>query len=340
METDVHIYCDETKNLKSSGGQTISGLVIFIVPERIHISGALPLFVVDEIEYSPKKDLIKEILKIRKCYHFNGKFHFSEISGKKWSVVNLPFKLVIELLVEALRCKQSTVFLSPAFCKFGILYYPEKVRKHIFFGESTKENQVRYDETILRMLIKGTCHYLYDEENKITIKKIIIDGLPAHRCYDTSRIVEKLYSDEFNNKRSPLKNFVKFQQDLDIIHLQSDHRQYAVESEDYADANLLQCADLLLGAVNKICLNGYQPQFIQPQIGDECDKKAVIAKPILDMIIKRNKRKSGFLNSSHYRSFTISRVGIENGSLIFSDLSARLLIEDQLKLFEEIDKVK
>lgn len=51
---------------------------------------------------------------------------------------------------------------------------------------------MRFNETILRMLLKGAVHYLYDEDNKVKILKIITDGKPYHRKLSEDRIVWRL----------------------------------------------------------------------------------------------------------------------------------------------------
>lgn len=100
---------------------------------------------------------------------------------------------------------------------------------------------------------------------------------------------------------------MQISKDAELIHLNSNRRNYNEESEEYQHANMLQLTDMFLGCVIHCCFKDAKIMNINPKIGNLIeDKKGIIAYSVKEMLDKR-KRSSRFKNSSHYRAFTISK---------------------------------
>jgi hypothetical protein len=180
-------------------------------------------------------------------------------------------------------------------------------------------------------LLKGACHYLYDDSNPIEVVKIVSDGDPVHRKLDEDRIVWRLTYDGFYGK-SPLRDYVTFSSDVCIIHLPSDHKKYQPDNEDYIDANFLQIADLLLGAIMRSCYVDSKPIKTVPKIGENCSKRDIITQPVREMLEKR-KRGSGFRHSGHYKSFVVTQVSFDKEGINFQEVqSVHIQDEDFLQM--------
>jgi len=316
MNQTVSVYYDETY-LKQ---EKCHGHVLFFVPDKIETIYESPLFGKTTNNYYPKQDLLKKISSCRGEKYSNHKFHFSKLSGKKWSEIDALTSNMMNILVDGLRSKGSFFFKPPLSCKVAILYYPNSSGIDMYGGITEKEKKQRFCETMLRILIKGSCHFLYDEDHKIIISRIIVDGRPGHREFDEGRIVYQLFAETEIN-RTPLRDYVKFGPEIKITHLDSNHTNYETGTIEYEDANNLQCADLLLGAFNYAI---YSPPWNGPKhfnIKDNCDnKKSFLSKPVADMIHKID-RESGFQNSGHYLSFTVSKVVFEGKDVIFQNVA-------------------
>jgi len=141
-------------------------------------------------------------------------------------------------------------------------------------------------------------HYLYGTNSSVTIKKIISDGRPYHRVLDEDRIIWRLLFDEVDGK-TPLRDHVSLIE-AEIVHLLSDHKLYAADTEEYTYANLLQVADLLLGSVIRSCHIGCTDWPRLPTVGVNVKgKRDVIAYPVKEMLHKMNRGRA-FTRSGHY----------------------------------------
>lgn len=315
MNQSVSVYYDETY----LNDENCHGHVLFFVPDQIETSDESPLFGKISNSYSPRQDLLREISIIRGEKGKDHKFHFSNVSGTKWGKTDDLTKKMINMLIDSLRSKGILTFKRPVCCKVAILYYPKSAKTHLFGGDSKKEKRLRFTETTLRILLKGACHFLYDENHKITVSRIIVDGFPAHREFDDNRIIGKLNA-EVENNRTPLRNYVEFAPDIQITHILSDHTRYDSSSIEYEDANLLQCADLLLGSINYAI---FQPGWTGEkhfQIGEQCDNKKRFLSRSISVMLHKLDRKAGFVNSSHYLSFSVSKLIFEEEELTFQNL--------------------
>lgn len=314
----VIIYHDETKDVKDVAGKNYKGHILFFVPIKLAVATDLPLFGLDITEYAPHQLLYEKILELRTKFCCEGKLHFSQLSGKTWKKYDFAYRYAVDVTVDGLRHKHQKEFPYPLNCKMAIIFYPKGADWSMYGGSEKKEQKLRHDETLLRILLKGAAHFLYNEDNRIEVKKIITDGMPSHRILDTDRIIQTLTYEDYHGRTS-LRDYVTFSNDVSIIHLQSDHKKYSKDTEDYMDANLLQVTDLLLGATIRSCYQGIRLIPKIPRIDEECDKRDVISYSVKEMLDKRM-RLSGFKNSGHYRSFSISEVSFSKDSVNFKEV--------------------
>ncbi|HOV98963.1 MAG TPA: hypothetical protein PK595_05270 [Bacteroidota bacterium] len=328
----VIVYHDETNNIS---GQNFKGHVLFFIPITLSVKTETPLFGNTFNEYYPKKMLFDQLMQYRQEYACDGKLHFSEISGRTWNKYDYAYYQVIALAVDALRSKSTDIFDYPLHCKVAAIFYPKNNDRNIYGGNSRKEQMLRHDETLLRILLKGSCHYLYDESNSVEVIQIISDGEPNHRQMDEERVVWRLTYDELYGK-SPLRNYVSFASDAAIIHLPSNHKKYLVNTEEYIHANFLQVSDLLLGSIMRACYKGFKPGK-PPRLGEKCIKKDIIATPVKEMLEKK-KRGTGFTQSGHYKSFTVTQVNFNKDGINFHELSTAQIKDNescQMSFFTE-----
>ena len=310
----------EALKTKRVSNQNLKGHVLFFIPEKLVVNTSTPLFGTAVHEYSPIETFLEKIFGCRDEFHCTGKLHFSDISGKLWRSIDTAYRRMIDITVDALRSKSQQVFPYSLNCKVAAIFYPKKADWNIYSGGSHKEQKLRHDETLLRILLKGAAHYLYDENNLIEVSKIITDGAPEHRPLDEDRIVWRINSDGIRGK-VPLRDYVSFAPNASIEHLSSNHGQYHADTEEYKYSNMLQIADLLLGSIMRACYVGNKASKPIPHIGDACVKKDVIAQPIKEMIEKR-KRGSGFKYSGHFKSFVITQTVFNKGGVSFSEVQS------------------
>ncbi|MGD0878512.1 MAG: hypothetical protein ABSA01_10245 [Anaerolineales bacterium] len=314
----VFVYHDETKEVP---GRNFKGHVLLFVPVELIIISKTPLFGLDSVEYHPRDEIAQEVLGVRRDFNYRGKFHFSKIGGSKWGTDDLAHRKAVELVVDGLCHKHQKLFKRPLHCKLAVMFYPSEADYLIYGGETKKEQKLRHDETVLRMLLKGAAHYLYDDNNRIEVANIISDGQPEHRSLDSDRILWRLTYDGLYG-RAPLRDYVSLSPNATIIHLPSDHRNYEPTGEEYINAHMLQLADLMLGASLRSCYVGMTSRKTLPRIGDECVKKDIIAQPVQEMLDKR-KRGGGFRYSGHYRSFNVTLVEFSEGGANFREVHTK-----------------
>jgi hypothetical protein len=290
-----------------------------------------PLFGIDAVEYYPQDEFTRALDNLRSKLGYRGKLNFSKIGGTKWSKGDLAHLSAINLAVDALSKKRQDSFKLPLHCKLAVMLYPSHAPRSLYGGQSRKEREMRYDETILRILLKGAAHFLYDENNRVEIVSIVADGQPGHRTMDRDRIITQLTVDELSG-RTPLRDYVSFAATSTIQHLSSDHRSHPPNSIAHKYANMLQIADLLLGSTLRACYVGMTFRKRVPRIGDACCKKDVVAQPVKEMFDKRD-RGSGFRNSGHFRSFTVSWIDFSAQGVSFRELQTKQIqFRDQAQL--------
>lgn len=293
---DCLIYHDESKKVFKN----IWAHALFFVPE------------------SSSAKLLEEILEIRRKYGCeNNRFHFANISGQRICKEDgsIVIKEWVEHGIEALRSKGSYIFSHPLNCKLGIIFFPTWLDLDLYGGGSQNEKMLRYFETVLRILLKGCAHWLYDENKKLKIKGIITDGEPWHRELDEIRVLDRLIP--------TVRDYVEIDRNAYIEGICSDHKSF--DCTDCNKAQLLQLTDLLLGSIIHCC-------FRDLKYGD---KKERIIRPIREMLEKR-KRGRNFRRSGHYKSFSLSFATIENNQWVFQWVNTQEIVyeDNQLKLFE------
>jgi hypothetical protein len=289
----------------------------------------------------PWEELHRHFEGIRSRYNCDRKLHFSEISGKKWTRYDQTVLEVLQLAVDAIKSKNvSPPLQRPLMLKLAIMFYPSNLRSLERYGGGTKqEKRLRYDETMLRILLKGAAHYLYGDDHKVQILQLVSDGQPAHRKFSARRLLWQLYVEE-ERGRVPVREYIDIAQDASICHVSSDHKAHAKAPEYYIHANYLQIADLLLGAIRYIYFAQPYPIAKLPSLGDQCDdKRALVISPVRKMLDKM-KRGRAFRHSGHYRSFAISQIKLQDDSVIFARLDPPPVGQpnantSQLRFFEQ-----
>lgn len=324
----VIVYHDETKDVP---GRNFKGHILLFIPITLSVSSDTPLFGKNLQEHYPQRMLFEKLVECRNEFSCDGKLHFSEISGRTWKKYDFAYRRSIDLIIDALRRKSSLFFPYPLNCKFAVVFYPKGADWSLYGGDSRKEQKLRHDETLLRILLKGGAHYLYDESNLIEVASIISDGDSAHRDLNEDRVVWRLTYDDFYG-RNPLRGYVSFSPNASIVHLPSDHKQYMADTAEYMHAHFLQIADLLLGSVMRSCYIGIKPRKLLPNVGEECVKRDIIAQPVKEMLDKKG-RGAGFRHSGHYRSFAITQVSFDKDGIHFQEVqSLQFQDEDSLQL--------
>lgn len=321
---EVIVFHDETEfkdlNLK--------GHVFFFVPAKLTVKEGNTLF--GELEYYQDGigTLSRLISKIRTDYGFpKQSFHFSDISGSRWDDFGIAYLEFFKVIIDSLR-NRSQIPGRPFNCKLAIILYPSTAAFNFYTGNNKKEKLLKYDETLMRMLLKGAIHYLYDETNEVYIQDLVTDGMPYHRQISEDRILGRIiYDDIIGN--SPLKNYAVISNTAGIQSQSSHHSRFEPESLEYQYANMLQIADNLVGAAIRVCFFPPLKKIVIPKKGDliECDRKSLIAYPVMEMLYKV-KRGYGFKFSSHHRAFTITKAYIENGKWKFDNIT-NLLSEER-----------
>jgi len=327
----TYVYHDET--VFSSKEGDLKGHVLFFVPYELELTDNLPLFGESSTKFSPTNLLMKEIQQIRNEYRLKDhKLHFTNLSGKRWYLQDTGRRLFLELTQDALRSKSSRNFKNSLNCKVAIMLYPAKTDLELYGGVGKNEKIVRYEETWLRILLKGAVHYLFDKEVPVVIDKLVTDGVPNHRKFSDDRIISRLRFDDVFG-RVPLNENIYLSSNTELIHLSSDHKNHPKNSEGYVHANLLQMADYLLGSIIRSCFFPSVEEIPMPKVGSKTAqrKKDVIASPINAMISKQ-KRGSSFRYSGHYKSFSISKVDFQDEEVKFENMKSLLVDSKPLSL--------
>jgi hypothetical protein len=321
IQNIVNVYHDETRNANFG---KYRGHIFLFVPQELKISRNSTLFGKDVKIYYPADFLHEKIQEVRDSNRLSTrKIHFTDISGKQWGKSDEGLRIINEILVDALRHKFPQIFSFSLSCKIAVMFYPNKANVKIYGGEG-KEQYLRNDETMMRMLLKGAVHSLYDDYNKIRIDAIYTDGQPMHRTLDEKRVIDRLKR-EGTYGRKPLRDHVDFAHNIKIIGLNTDHTKYNSKSSEYKHSNYLQLADLLLGSIIKSCYSGTRRCKDLTRIRSSVtaqDKKAIIAYPVMKMLEKK-KRGADFRNSGHYKAFYLSELIFVDSAPVFNELKVQ-----------------
>jgi hypothetical protein len=258
--------------------------------------------------------LLRQLLETRKRHGCEDKkLHFADISGGR--ICKKDGSIVIRdwlgYGIEALRSKGSAAFKPALNCKLGVIFFDASV--DLYGGGTEGEKMLRYFETVLRMVLKGCAHGLYDEQNQLRIKGIVTDGQPWHRGLDALRILGRLIAQA--------RDYVDVDENAYIEGIVSDHA--SCNCTDTNKAQFLQLTDLLLGSVIQCC-------FRDLEYGS---KKEIIVRPVREMLAKR-RRGRNFQRSGHYRSFALSLAQFANDRWRFREVSEKEIIyeDNQLRM--------
>lgn len=168
----VIVYHDET------GISSLKGHALLFIPNNLNTRREQTLYGTLEDDTACRKLIYNKIMEVREKHGALGhKFHFTDIAGTKWGGYNPAERKMVDLGVDALRKNRPQKFNAPLCCKLAIIYYPASSKLKSYYKGDRKERILRYDETLLRMLLKGAIHFLYDANNRVEILKIIYESL-------------------------------------------------------------------------------------------------------------------------------------------------------------------
>lgn len=164
-----------------------------------------------------------------------------------------------------------------------------------------ERSRIKY-ETLLRMGLQGILHFCFNPEytnyKKVVVKSFFTDGRVFGKIpLNKNRIIDRL------TKRC--REYIEIPENIEIVPVLKSKIKTP-------EVNLEELTDLILGGT----------YYLYGEKREEW--KEEIVSPLWEMYKKRDRNKIGFENSSHFRSFTITRCKIgENNDLIFEDLMIR-----------------
>lgn len=311
--SEVVAYHDETR---ASSGSPLNGSVFFLVPHKLMLTEEGTLFGTHTVSTIPSKLLYERVMALRSKHGFDGRFHFRKISGNKAE------KELVNTCVEALKIKRTQLFRPPLQCKLAVIFYPNPRDLSMYGGSERKEKRLRHDETLMRMLFKGALHFLYDEHNRVRVLRIVSDGNPYHRALDGERILQRLNTDDVTGK-TQLRQYAEISRDAEIVQQSSQHKEFQADSEEHIHATMLQLTDMLLGCVVCSCFKKERVLGFGEELQSKTQqRREKVALPVREMTGKR-RRGRDFCNSSHYRSFTLSKAWLEDEVWKFESLMTK-----------------
>lgn len=311
------MYHDETKGVP---GTNLCGHVLLFVPRRLTTRQSGGLFGDHQVERDTGGELLRELKRVRSSYFADAsKFHFTEISGKKWTTYDRGTYEFLATGVEALQTRGSARFGAGLHCKVAAIFYPIDPTPALYGGDDRKERQYRYDETVLRMRLKGVLNGLYGPSHRVRVREIISDGVAAHRPLDLRRVLLQTLSDE-RVGRTALGGHVEIDPAVRVTPVDSDHKTHAPDSPGYDHAQLLQLADLFLGSFARAAYGTTSPLAV-PARGTLIPKrkKDVVMSPVWELLAKQTDGR--IFGSTHLGSFSASELVVINGAIHFRPLS-------------------
>jgi hypothetical protein len=201
----------------------------------------------------------------------------------------------------------------------GQKYYPllqEMIgAKFILFCERDKLtrmvghfNHASKIETTFRMRFKGGLHFLGEDENPIRIVRLHFDGHEhLHRHIDRRRIIDRI---------NGLRSYCEISSEDSLIDdRSSDHRKG--NSQDYDDCQLIQLADLMIGAFRSALR--YPTREIHALLASH-------VRPIIERYLEGPARMQ---NSRWRNSFCMSECYLEQGLWKFHSLECQPMADLQ-----------
>jgi len=153
-------------------------------------------------------------------------------------------------------------------------------------------------ETNVRMGLKGGLHYLGSEDSPIHIVKMHFDGHEHHKRHiDRHRVIGRM---------NGLRDYCQVENSEDVINdRSSDHT--IPDSQDYADCQLLQLVDLLVGCFRTV-------------LSEQKAKRehVKLAEPIKRLIERYCDGYARMRNSRWWSSLCLGQCHIESGCWVFS----------------------
>lgn len=158
--------------------------------------------------------------------------------------------------------------------------------------------------------LKGGIHLLGDNNNSIVIRSLHFD-----ECKQYGRHVSL---DKILSGLNYLRPYCSISKDIFLDDRTSDHRES--NSQSYDDCQLLQLADVLIGAFRTI-------------LGDcKNDIQKKIAMPISQLIDRWNQGYARMKNSKWHKGFCISECFIEDGKWHFRQIENVKNVSEQLEI--------
>lgn len=153
-------------------------------------------------------------------------------------------------------------------------------------------------ETTMRMGLKGGLHLLACEDSPVRIVRLHFDGWQHHRRHiDGERVVGRM---------AGLRSYCQVMQEIDDR--SSDHTRS--DSQEYADCQLLQLADVMIGAFRSAfgsCTNEHQRR---------------VADQVRPIVERYRAGPSRMRHSRWHRSFAFSQCQLVDGSWCFKEIAS------------------
>lgn len=187
-------------------------------------------------------------------------------------------------------------------CKLVIFKEKDKHEKMFF-----QDDNLRNIEITFKMALKGALHRLFNDENKITVGNIYIDGDEHYmreyrRNINTEEIINRLKIEK--------REYIDFLEDSRIIPQKSDHKKIK-KLQDENDSHLLQLCDILIGGVR---VHSYCPydNMTRYRVSEQC-------KWLLEHDQNNMARMA---NSRYFNGFLLNEAWLENGEWKFGQLAS------------------
>jgi hypothetical protein len=261
-----------------------------------------------------KQGLLRQLAHVRESTGYDRPLSFKHVRGPGaiWDCADGWIQVGVSALRSRGKGEAYHIFAGRRGARNRKCYEPAQdliAAKFILFCERDGLAQVQAHpdyaskvETTFRMGLKGGMHYLGCDEEPIEIVRLHFDGFEhLRRHVDGNRMVGRM---------SGLRAYCSISADADII---DDHsgNHMKPESQPYEDCQLLQLADVLIGAFRVA---------IQPS-GNPL--RSELAKPVQLVISRYRQGFARMRNSRWFRSFWLSECYLESGSWHYDTLEWR-----------------
>jgi len=252
--------------------------------------------------------LLNDLLYYKEKYHIpESRLHWQKFSGTKLSLEMKCARDWLNCLIGGMAneryikhesMERHTATLGLRFCAI-FMDSLDELSDDFWQWCGSGERTVKKFETLLRIGLKGGLHFLYNEDYRVGVKEFYTDAGAFHRKLDSGRIVDRL--------RYEVNPYIRLEDHLHIASAESDHKK-AQSGKDTVTAHFLQLCDVALGATSFVCLK------------HDHKTKWVIARGLKNLLDKRKRGFSGFSQSRHFKTFTITKAEIRGGVWNFEPL--------------------